>query len=168
MKNYAQSDYALNKNAEGIIYKFADQTVEITLEDYLRENPDMTAADFTALKALSDKDYYESDRSGYRQTWKNISFDRLTEEELHTLCVPSAEQAVIEKDADEAAYAKRQSTAARALDKLTEVQRRRYLLHHAHGKSVREIAELEGAFFTSVHESLKSAEKKIKKIVAEG
>ena len=168
MKNYTQSDYALNKNAAGIIYPFADQTVEVTLEDYLRENPDKTPADFAVLKALSDEDYYDTDRADYRQSWKNISFNRLTEEELNTLCTPSAEQSVIERDADEAAYAKRQSTAALALDKLTEVQRRRYLLHHAHGKSVREIAELEGAFFTSVHESLKSAEKKIKKILAEG
>jgi hypothetical protein len=39
MKNYKDSDYALNKFSEGIVYRFADRIVEITLEDYLAENP---------------------------------------------------------------------------------------------------------------------------------
>ena len=42
MKNYKDSDYALNKYSQGIVYKFADGIVEITLEDYLRDNPDKT------------------------------------------------------------------------------------------------------------------------------
>jgi len=77
MRNYADSDYAINKNADGIVYRFADQIVEVTLEDYLEENPGKTSADFTELKALSDEDYYETDRCSYRQTWKNTSFDAL-------------------------------------------------------------------------------------------
>jgi DNA-directed RNA polymerase specialized sigma24 family protein len=166
MKNYAQSDYALNKNAGGIVYAFADQTVEVTLEDYLLENPGKTAADFAELKALSDADYYETDRSDYRQTWKNMSFDRLTEEELDALCTPSAEQSVIEQGAEEAVYTGMRSSAFQALAKLTEVQRRRYLMYHAHGMTEREIAEKEGAFRNAVHQSLKEAEKKIKKFLS--
>ena len=46
MKNYKDSDYALNKYSEGIVYKFADRIVEITLSAYLTENPDKTAEDF--------------------------------------------------------------------------------------------------------------------------
>jgi len=168
MKNYAQSDYALNKNAKGIIYHFADKIVEVTLADYLRENPDKTAADFEELKALSDADYYEADRSGYRQTWKNTSLDTLYEDETAIFSVPSAEDEVIRQREQAEAYAKRQSTATFALEKLTEVQRRRYLLHHAHGKTVREIADIEGVFFTSVHESIQAAERKIKKVLSEG
>ena len=41
MKNYKDSDYARNKFSEGIVYRFADRIVEITLKDYLAENPDM-------------------------------------------------------------------------------------------------------------------------------
>lgn len=33
LKNYKDSDYALNKFSEGIVYRFADRIVEITLED---------------------------------------------------------------------------------------------------------------------------------------
>lgn len=42
MKNYKDSDYALNRYSQGIVYKFSDGIVEITLEDYLRDNPDKT------------------------------------------------------------------------------------------------------------------------------
>lgn len=62
MKNYHKSDYALNKYRKGIVYKFADGIVEVKLEDYLRENPDKTEADFQALKRLSDEWYLEQVR----------------------------------------------------------------------------------------------------------
>lgn len=52
MKNYRKSDYALNKYRKGIVYKFADGIVEVTLEDYLRENPDKTETDFPSPQAL--------------------------------------------------------------------------------------------------------------------
>ena len=42
MRNYKDSDYALYRYSQGIVYKFSDGIVEITLEDYLRDNPDKT------------------------------------------------------------------------------------------------------------------------------
>lgn len=59
MRNYKESDYALNKFSEGIVYKFADGIVEITLEDYLQDNPDKSKDDFDKLKAISDEIYHE-------------------------------------------------------------------------------------------------------------
>lgn len=59
MKNFKDSDYALNKFSEGIVYRFADRIVEITLDDYLTENPGKTEQDFLELKALSDEIYHE-------------------------------------------------------------------------------------------------------------
>ena len=46
LKNYTDSDYAINKYSEGIVYKFADGIVEVTLADYLRDNPGKTEEDF--------------------------------------------------------------------------------------------------------------------------
>ena len=54
MKNYKDSDYARNKFSDGIVYRFADRIVEITLKDYLAENPDKTVEDFMELKALTE------------------------------------------------------------------------------------------------------------------
>jgi len=168
MKNHRDSDYAVNKNAEGIVYAFADQTVVVTLEDYLKENPDKTPADFAELKALSDADYYETDRSDYRHTWKNIPFEKLFEEENLAFSAPSAEQEIIEHQENEEAYTSRKSLAAHALGKLTEVQRRRYLMYHVEGMTEREIAAKEGTYRNAIHQSLKEAETKIKKIISQG
>ena len=166
MKNYKDSDYAINKNAEGIVYRFAEQTVEITLKDYLRENPDKTAADFAELKALSDSDYYETDRSDYRQTWKDISFYGL--EDTTDFSALSPEDEVVRKAEQAADVERRNELAKKALDKLTDVQRRRYLMYHVHGKTMREIAALEGVSFQKIDVSLRWAEKKIKKVLSEG
>lgn len=47
MKNYKDSDYALNKYSEGIVYQYADGRKQtIWLEDYLAANPGKTAEDF--------------------------------------------------------------------------------------------------------------------------
>ena len=184
MKNYQTSDYAVNKNAEGIVYRFADQTVEVTLADYLRENPDKTAADFAELKALSDEDYYATDRSDYRQTWKNVPLETLSgrkgksadsrrkeagskpKDELPSS--PSAEDEVVGQSEQAEAYAKRQSLAALALDKLTEIQRRRYVMYHVKGISMRQIADYEGVQHSKIQNSLNAAEKKIKKFLSGG
>ena len=166
MKNYAESDYAVNKNAVGIVYRFADQTVEVTIDDYLKENPGKTAADFAELKALSDADYYESYRSGYRQSWKNVPFDGL--ENTTTFAAPSTEDEYIDKAEMFTESERRGVLAEGAFSKLTETQRRRYVMYHVQGMTYREIAEVEQAHFTSIEESILAADKKIKKFLKQG
>ena len=65
-QNYRKSDDAINKNSPNIVYRFHNEIIEITLEDYLKENPDKTEHDFAELKALSDQIYYEQDRARER------------------------------------------------------------------------------------------------------
>ena len=45
-KNYTNESYAINKYSEGIVYRGADGDYEITLEGFLKENPNMTEEDF--------------------------------------------------------------------------------------------------------------------------
>ena len=168
MKNYKDSDYALNKYSEGIVYRFADRIAEVTLADFLADNPDKSESDFQALKELSDNIYLNQVQSENAQTKKNSSFDEIDETLLRG--EPSPEETLIgEIEAQEEAerYQERLNTANLALDKLTAVQRRRYLMYHVDGKTTREIAELEKTHFTTVHESLQAAEKKIKKVLAD-
>ena len=145
MKNYTDSDYALNKYSKGIVYRFADGIVEITLADYLAENPDKTEDDFRELKELSDGIYLEQAQSGNARTKKDSHYDEADET---LLCKsPSPEDILIsEIDAYEESKRRQKRLAImnRALDKLTELQRRRYCLHHVDGKTTREIAEIEG------------------------
>lgn len=86
MKNYRKSDYALNKFSEGIVYQFSDGTLEISMADYLRDNPDKTEADFLALKALSDEIYLEQVRLETAQGNKTVS---MTESMVSARCCRS-------------------------------------------------------------------------------
>ena len=163
MKNYQDSDYALNKYSEGIVYRFADGIVEYTLADYLAENPGKTEADFRELKAFSDANYLASDRSDCRQTRNNVSIHSMEDSDAFGGETP--EEEVIERPEREAEESKRLALAREALDRLTEVQRRRYLLYTAHGLTTRQIAEKEGASQRTIMDSIQWAEKKIKKFL---
>ena len=163
MKNFLGSDYAANKYARGIVYRFADKTVEVTLEDYLRENPGKTDADFAELKALSDGMYEATDRADYRQTWKNVHFHCL--EETEAACVPSAEFMAVDMPELSDGAKNLRELGHQALASLTEVQRRRYLMYHVEGKTEEEIASVECATQQAVSQSLQWSEKKIKKIL---
>ena len=69
------------QNSPNIVYCFHNEIIEITLEDYLKENPDKTEPDFAELKALSDQIYYEQDRAESAQTRKDVSIHGLEETE---------------------------------------------------------------------------------------
>lgn len=161
MKNYQDSDYAANKNAGGIVYRFVNQIVEVTLEDYLRESPSKTVADFAKLKTFSDDDYFTQDRNDYRQTWKNTSIYGLEESDACT--VPSPEYYIIEQPEHADRYERRCELAKRAWDKLTIIQQRRYFMYHVEGLSTWQIAEIENVNQSKIVKSLAAAEKKIKK-----
>ena len=159
MKNYKESDYALNKFSEGIVYRFADRIVEITLEDYLVENPGKTAEDFMELKALSDEIYHQQVIDENRTSRLNVSINGL--EDTEALATASLDVELIHKKDTEKAI----ESARQLLDSggLTEVQRRRFLLHFFQGLSYRQIASCEGVHFTSVHESIKAATAKLQR-----
>lgn len=166
MKNYTDSDYALNKFSEGIVYKFSDRIVEVTLADYLAENPERTEQDFRELKKLSDAMYLDQVRKENAHTKKNDSLD--ASENISLYRTPSPEDmmfAAIEASEEAERRQLHIVTAKCALAKLTDVQRRRYLLYHE-GLSTWKIADLEHVNQKSIFESLQAAEKKVKKILA--
>ena len=163
MKNYKESDYALNKYSQGIVYKFADGIVEITLEDYLRDNPDRTEADFVELKAWSDRIYHEQAVQEQRICRRNVSLDQVAEAELAV--VPEFAQHLMGEQEE----GKKALEAAQKLlhsGMLTEAQQRRFVLHYFKGLSTRQIAELEAVHQRAVWDSLMWAEKKLKKFFA--
>ena len=163
MRNYKDSDYALNRYSQGIVYKFADGIVEVTQEDYLHNNPDKTEADFADLKALSDEIYYWQDRQEHRTSRLNVSMSGMEETTIAT--APAIDVELIRKGEEEKAL----DAAKKLLQsrKLTPVQRRRFLLYFFEGLSTRQIARLEGVHQRAVWDSLKWAEKKLKNFYQE-
>jgi hypothetical protein len=196
VKNYTDSDYALNRYSAGIVYRFADgTTTTFTLADHLAEKPgkteddnigddnigddnigddnskkkgfDNTETGFLKLKKQSDDDYLARDRAENAHTKKNSRYNEL-DEPMHGH-MPSPEDLYIDAiNAREEAERREQrmNMAKRALDTLTDVQRRRYLLRHVDGLSTWRIAELECVNQSKIVNSLALADKKIKKFLA--
>lgn len=159
MRNYQDSDYAVNKYSPNIVYRFADRTVEVTQEDYLRDNPDKTAEDFAELKALSDEMYHEQDLEDTRYGKRAKTLESVENTERYAVVSPDVEL-IHKADEGQALQA-----AKRLLESgtLTEVQKRRFILHYIKGYSTRQIAKMENVNHTSVMRALAYAQIKLKK-----
>jgi hypothetical protein len=160
MKNFKNSDYALNKYNDGIVYRFTDGSrVTVTLERYLSENTDKTEADFVALKKLSDAIYLDQARAENAQTKKNVPIHAL-EDGDHFRGVPLEEEFFGALDLKIAAEA-----FTRLLDDgaLTEAQERRFRLRVLERLTYREIAAREGVAIRAAQQSVEAAKDKLKK-----
>lgn len=97
MRKYQKSNYAINKYKKGIVYHFQDgSTTEVSLEDYLKENPERNQADFLALKELSDQIYYEQVLEENRYERRKSSIGKI--EETEQMSIPSMHIAFAEKE----------------------------------------------------------------------
>lgn len=158
MKNYQESDYALNKLSPNIVYRFADGKVEVTLADYLKSNPGKTEQDFAELKALSDEIYHEQVIVTNRTGRLDVTINDW--EDSKQLSTAPIDVELINKGDKKNAMA----AAEQLLDSgdLTEVQRRRFILHFFEGLSTRQIGLMEGVSNIAVHKSIQLSKEKLK------
>lgn len=167
MRDYRKSDYAINRYSPNIVYRFHDEIVEVSLEDYLKENPDKTAQDFTKLKALSDEIYYEQDRAESAQTRKDVSIHGLEEMDCCSTRPLEEELEELAAEVQNRRYARIALERLFAAGVLTEVQKRRFRLHVFRGLSTRQIGRLERTSHQAVVKSLNLAIGKLKKFFVE-
>lgn len=155
MKNYKDSDYAVNKFSKGIVYRFVDKTVEITLEVFLTENPGKTERDFRRLKRLSNLYYYRQDRQSNAQTKKDLSLDEL-EKTIPSDAVPMDVRYEEKQD-----QKKKAQLVERFFQngKLPEIQKRRFLMHYRDGLNIRQIAKMEGTKQNAVWKSIEAVKR---------
>lgn len=160
MRKYWTSDYAVNKDREGIVYQFADgKEVEISLAEYLQTNPGRTEQDFMELKSLSDGIYYEQALGDTQYGKKKQSLGKL--EDSEKFATPAIDTLLIHnQDKEQVLKAVKLLLEGK---KLTEVQHRRFINHFFMGLSYRQIATQEKVHFTSVQESITGAIQKLKK-----
>lgn len=157
MKNYRKSDYAFNKYSYNIVYNFAGETVEITLEKYLLENPDKSAEDFYFFKSISDTIYLELDRLDHLQTKKNVSIHNITESSIVDMSIDVEDEYIDLEDRQ------RIWTAAKKMfEILTPKQKSRFIKYYIKGYSIRAIAKEEGVFYTSVADCLRRIRDKLR------
>ena len=160
MSKYYNSDYAINKNKKGIVYRNSDGSIlEITFEKISQRNPNFTQEDFDKLKAFSDQIYLEEQRADVKyRKYVTGSVDSI--EDSKWLKVESFEDEVIEF-----MNGNRKGEIMQYINtNLTEVQRRRFLMF-ANGISTVKIAEIEGCRQNAVWKSVERAREKIKKFL---
>ena len=166
-KNYMQEHYAINKHSKGIIYRGTDGDNEISLEQFLSENPTLTESDFNYWKSLSDELHKEEDRKNNEITRKNVSINEIEETQL--VAVESAEtefiQSISEKDAVKKEIMSAQFILRIAQEELSDIQFRRFLSRYVDGKKEEDIAKDEGVCQSTISRSILGAENKIKKII---
>ena len=160
MRRFQNTDYVRNKYSKGILYKVSDGYIEVTLEDYIKENPDKTEEDFMELKQISDAIYYEQDQeeASYARRKEELEVEEIMDKEVSPLDISLIEQ----EEKEEMTKAVKQLLNNKDL---TFIQRRRFYLHFFEGMSYREIAKQEGIYYTSVRDSIQLAIKKIKKYI---
>lgn len=160
MSKFNKSLYALNKYSENIVYQFGNETKEITLEEYLKENPTHTKEDFFELKKISDEMHHEEDLSNTSYRKKKLS--------IHTLnnSIPLSEECILEKILKSEDKRKIELAAKNLLDggNITKIQKKRFIKHFFLNKSLREIAKEENVSHIAIYNSIKYATEKLKKI----
>jgi DNA-directed RNA polymerase specialized sigma24 family protein len=144
------------------VYRFADGIVEVTLADFLAENPGKTETDFRILKEASDEIYLKQARAENRQTKKNVSLDM--SDCADNSIAPPDEALIDTQDKESVAVALRQLGAN---GELSKTQARRFILYIDKGYSLRKIAALEGRSHVAVNKSIKQVLEKIKKYLPE-
>lgn len=160
MSKYYNSDYAINKNKKGIVYRNNDGSIlEITFEKISQRNPNFTQEAFDKLKAFSDQIYLEEQRADVRYR-KYITGSVDSIEDSKWLRAESFEDETLEY-----MNGNRKDEIMRYINtNLTEVQRRRFLMF-VNGLSTKKIAEIEECRQNAVWESIELVRKKLKKFL---
>ena len=160
-KNYNHSDYALNKYSNSIVYSGANGIYELTKEAFLASDPSLTEADYEYWKQISDADYLATARRDTYEGKHTVSLDELADAVLAS--EDNTEDEVLEA-LEPAPNPLTYENAMRILNAcLTKTQKRRYLKYRKYGMTVRDIAIEEGVHHSAIEDSIRLAEKKIKK-----
>ena len=161
MKDFRKSDYALNKNKKGIVYKYGDGSIlEITFEKIAEGNPEFTYEDFEKLKAFSDQIYLEQ----IREENRNAYYVKASIDEFDNpvwLATNSLEEELLGPDIETISVDQVKKIAEKYL---TKIQKRRFFMY-LEGLSTVKIAEIEGCNQNAVWESITLARKKIQKFL---
>lgn len=160
MSEFWKNDYAVNKKEKSsIVYQTVDgDKIVITKENFLVENPDKTEKDFYEIKKFSDEDYrVRCNKDHYEERNSTEIFDEVATSEV---CESPEEQIfnmIHDKELKE--------ILAKFLEKeLSSIQKERLFLY-ADGKTMREIAAIEGVSFVAISKSITIVRKKFEEFI---
>lgn len=152
-----KSIYALNKkDPNAIVYPDADgNLIRLTRDDFASEE------EFLRWKDWSDENFHAEDNSDVAEDKRKISLDDLSEE---ALAVPALDVIMENHHIQAEKHRSSLELVMQIKEILTETQFRRLWMYLVHEMTEAEIAAIEGSAQQQISKSIKSAEKKIKKI----
>lgn len=156
-KNYAQSDYGVNKaNPNAIICtSVTGESIKITSEQFQDE------AEFFFWKDFSDEDYHQTELVERPYTDDLLYLDGLSDEVAQS---PSAEDIMLALLAAEE-FDDLSIRLWNAMKKLTPTQQNRIILYAIEGLSQQDIADRAGGKQQRISKSIAAAKNKLKKIL---
>ncbi len=175
-----QSDYALNKKTEDIVYAYSNGESDVyTKEKDPSGNPtgriilrhrnanggetsrvlrddEMSEEQFDVLKAFSDEDLHRTDKSDVREYRNTVSLDSIEDR----IGIEDRD----DKPEERTVPAYTMSDAMAVMDGcLTPTQKRRMIMYYYNGMSMDKIAAEEGVRRHPVWKSIRAADAKVRK-----
>ena len=154
MKNYNQSDYALNVNhSDEIRYRSATgKIISLTEKDFVSEE------EFRKWKDFSDENYHIDQNAVNADSYWTTCIDFIEETDIQA---EEAHDVISEREEDAELLAREVRKILKEC--LTETQLRRLIQSVVYGMTQEQIAQLEGNRQQSVNEGILTAKKKVKK-----
>lgn len=156
MKQFHKTSYSKNKGSEDIVYRSVTGDYSISQEAFLDSDPALRAEDYTFFKRWSDENYRAEDSRDAKEARRVLPLEHIS-----SLSAPAGEEENGSDDLRSLENAQRILNAAA----LTPVQKRRFLMYHYKGLTLREIAVYEDVGYSKIVKSIVQAEKKIYKIL---
>lgn len=163
-----KSDYALNKTSKCIVYRFATTENDGSGKQEVRCLTADDMENFEFWKRLSDSDYHNIEKNEKRTSHRDVSIHAFEESDkcaTNSLEDEYCRQIDEQEDQDIRTLENGLSIMERCL---TPTQYRRFYQYYYIGMTTRQIADAEQKTQMTIFESLKAAEKKIKKILEKG
>ena len=159
MKQFHKTSYSKNKGSEDIVYRSVTGDYSISQEAFLDSDPALRAEDYAFFKRWSDENYRAEDSRDAKEARRVPPLEHIS-----SLSAPAGEEGIC---ADGSNYMRSLENAQRILNAaaLTPVQKRRFLMYHYKGLTLREIAVYEDVGYSKIVKSIVQAEKKIYKIL---
>lgn len=156
MKQFHKTSYSKNKGSEDIVYRSVTGDYSISQEAFLDSDPALRAEDYAFFKRWSDENYRAEDSRDAKEARRVLPLEHIS-----SLSAPAGEEENGSDDLRSLENAQRILNAAA----LTPVQKRRFLMYHYKGLTLREIAVYEDVGYSKIVKSIVQAEKKIYKIL---
>ena len=156
MKQFHKTSYSKNKGSEDIVYRSVTGDYSISQEAFLDSDPALRAEDYAFFKRWSDENYRAEDSRDAKEARRVLPLEHIS-----SLSAPAGEEGNGSDDLRSLENAQRILNAAA----LTPVQKRRFLMYHYKGLTLREIAVYEDVGYSKIVKSIVQAEKKIYKIL---